>query len=307
MNQIAFTDDEQKLFDSLPGPPVIANIKSTSVWIIEWLPSTDQRTGRDLHEWIQKQRPKWSRYSECSRKKDVLSSIEQATIIAKKFNMSPVLHIEAHGGPDGLGCPDDNGQIELLSWDELTEPLQELNLATGCNLVFVVAACIGFAGIQALVRGPRAPATAIVGPDGEIEVGHLFEGTKEFYRRWMDKDPNLTDIVISASRETGSVAVDYEPFAVLAYDALAEHLIISMREDQQHMRKCRIRQLMLNNTCGSEEEIEKKLSLLSPSFQKPLIQNMWDEMFMIDLYPKNEKRFGVNWADVIDLITSRTT
>jgi len=307
MNQIAFTDDEQELFDSLPGPPLSAIIKSTSVWIIEWLPSTDQRTGWDLHEWIQKQRPKWSHYTECSKKKDVLSSIEQATILAKKYNMIPVLHIEAHGNQDGLGCPDDNGQIELLSWDELTESLQELNLATGCNLVFVVAACIGFAGIQALVRGPRAPAIAIVGPDAEIGVGHLFEGTKEFYRRWMDKDPNLTDIVKSASRETGSVAFDWEPFAVLAYDALAEHLIISMREDQQHMRKCRIRQLMINKTCGSEEEIEKKLSLLSPSFQKPLIQNMWDEMFMIDLYPENEKRFGVNWAEVIDLITSRNT
>jgi len=307
MTQIVFTDDEQELFDSLPGPPLRAIIKSTCVWIIEWLPSTDQRTGRDLHEWIQKQRPKWSHYSECSRKKDVLSSIEQATMLAKKDNMIPVLHIEAHGDQDGLGCPDGNRQIELLSWDELTEPLQELNLATRCNLVFVVAACIGFAGIQALVRGPRAPAIAIVGPDAEIEVGHLFEGTKEFYRRWMDKDPNLTDIVNSASRETGSVAFDWEPFAVLAYDALAEHLVVSMREDQQHMQKCRIRQLMLNNTSGSVKEIENKLSLLSPSFQKPLIQNMWDQMFMIDLYPENEKRFGVNWADVIDLIIKRNT
>lgn len=307
MTQIVFTDDEQDLFDNLPGPPVKAIIKSTNVWIIEWLPSTDQHTGRDLHEWIHKRRPKWSHYSECLSKQEVLSSIDQATIVAQKNNMIPILHIEAHGDQDRLGCQNDQGQIELLSWDELTEPLQELNLATHCNLVFVVAACIGFAGIQALVRGPRAPAIAIVGPDAEIEVGRLFEGTKEFYRRWMDKDPNLTDIVNSACRESGSVAFDWEPFAVLAYDALAEHLIVSMREDQQQMQKCRIRQLMLNNTNGSVQEIENKLSLISPSFQKPLIQKMWDEMFMIDLYPENEQRFGVNWSDVIDLIIKRST
>lgn len=305
MTQIVFTDDEQALFDSLPGPPEKAIIKSTNVWIIEWLPSNDQHTGRHLHEWVQKQRPKWSYYSECSRKKEVLTSIERATVLAEKHKFIPVLHIDAHGDQDGLGCPDGNGGIELLSWNELTEPLQRLNLATSCNLIVVVAACIGFAGIQALVRGPRAPAIAIVGPEAQIEVGRLFAGTKEFYRRWMDKNPDLTDIVNSASRETGSVALDWEPFPVLAYDALAEHLIVSMREDQQHMQKCRIRQLMLNNTCGSAKEIENKLSLLSPSFQKPLIQNMWDEMFMIDLYPENEKRFGVNWAEVIDLIQKR--
>jgi len=307
MTGIVFTDDEQDLFDSLPGPPVKAVIKSTNVWIIEWLPSTDQRTGLNLHEWINKQRPKWSHYSECSSKEEVLSSIDKATKIAQKNNIIPILHIEAHGDQDGLGCQNSNGQIELLSWDELTEPLQGLNLATRCNLVFVVAACIGFAGIQALVRGPLAPAIAIVGPDAEIKVGRLFEGTKEFYRRWMDKDPNLTDIVNSVSRETGSVAFDWEPFAVLAYDALAEHLIISMREDKQQMQKCRIRQLMLQNTNGSVQEIENKLSLISPSFQKLLIQKMWDEMFMIDPYPENEQRFGVNWSDVIDLIIERST
>lgn len=307
MNGIEFTDDEKDLFDSLPGPPAKAIIRSTNVWIIEWLPSTDQRTGRCLHEWIQELRPKWSHYYECSSKEEVLSSIDKATNIAQKNNMIPILHIEAHGDQGGLGCKNGNGQTELLSWDELTEPLQRLNLATRCNLVFVVAACIGFAGIQALVRGPRAPAIAIVGPEAEIEAGRLYEGTKEFYRRWMDKDPNLTDVVNSASRETGSVVFDWEPFAVLAYDALAEHLIISMREDQQQMQKCRIRQLMLNNTNGSVQEIENKLSLISPSFQKPLIQKMWDDMFMIDLYPENEPRFGVNWSDVIDLIIKRST
>ena len=305
MTNVVFTDYEKELFDSLPGPPVGAIIKSTNVWIIEWLPSDDQQTGRQLHEWVQQWRPKWSHYSNCSTKNEVISSIKLATLRAEKYRFIPVLHIEAHGGQDGLVGPNGNGGIELLSWDELTEPLQQLNLATRCNLIVVVAACIGFAGILALVRGPRAPAIAIVGPEAQIEVGRLFEGTKEFYRRWMDVNPNLTDIVNSASRETGSVALDWEPFPVLAYDSLSEHLIVSLREDQQYMQKCRIRRLMLNNTCGSEKEIEIKLSLLSPSFQKPLIQKMWDKMFMIDLYPENEKRFGVNWSYVIDLIIEK--
>lgn len=307
MTPIVFTEDEQEIFDGLPGPPMRASIKSTSVWIIEWLPPADQRTGLYLHKWIQKKRPKWSHYSECSGKKEVLSSIERATILAKKNNMIPVLHIEAHGDQDGLGCPDGNGRIELLSWDELTEPLQELNLATGCNLIFVVAACIGFAGIQALVRGPRAPAIAIFGPDAEIEGGRLLEGIKEFYRCWMDDSPNLNDIVNSVSRETGSAQFDWEPFSILAYDALAANLIVSMRKNEQYMQKCRICHLMLNHTSWPAKEIKDKFPPLSPLFQKPLVQKMWDKMFMIDLFPENEHRFGVNWSDIIDMIIKGNT
>ena len=71
------------------------------------------------------------------------------------------------------------------------------------------------------------------------------------------------------------------------------------------MQKCRVRQLMINYTDGSDEEIENKLSLLSPSFQKPFVQMVWDKMFMIDLYPENKKKFGVNWSDVIDMIVAK--
>jgi hypothetical protein len=305
MNRLELVDYEQELFDSLPGPPVTAKNKTTNVWIIEWLPPNDQKTGLQLHEWMQNKRPKWSYYSKCLNKGEVLSSIERAISLAERHPFIPVLHLEAHGNEDGLGCLNENGNIESLSWDELTEPLQRLNLATRCNLIVVVAACIGFAGILALVRGPRAPAVAIVGPDAPIEVGRLFEGTKEIDRRWMDDNPNLTDIVNSASRESGSVLFDWEPFTVLAYDVLSEHLIISLRDDQQHLRKCRIRQLMLSHAFGSEEEIENKLSLLSPSFQKTLIQKMWDEMFMIDLFPENAEQFGVDWSEVVDIIIEK--
>lgn len=305
MTDVEFTNYEKELFDSLPGPPESAIIKTTNVWIIEWLPPDDQKTGRQLHEWIQSRRPKWSHYLKCSTKDEVISCIKKATLRAEKYRFIPVLHIEAHGCEDGLVGPNEKGEIELFSWNELTEPLQKLNLATHCNLIVVVAACIGFAAILAMVRGPRAPAIAIVGPEEQIEVGRLFDGTKEFYRRWMDVNPNLTEIVNSASRETGPVALDWEPFAVLAYDSLSEHLIVSLREDQQYMQKCRVRQLMLNYAGGSDEEIESKLSLLSPSFQKPFVQMMWDKMFMIDLYPGNEKKFGVNWSDVIDTIVEK--
>lgn len=177
-------------------------------------------------------------------------------------------------------------------------------METRCNLTVVIAACIGFAGINALVRGPRAPAIALVGPGASIMDSSLLNGTKEIYRRWMDNNPKLDEITISASREAGTVSFEWEPFAVLAYDALAERLIFLMRHAQQRMQVNRFRKRMLEETKWSAAEIERQLSLLSPSVQATLIQQLWDEMFMIDLYPENRERFGVKWTEIADLVLS---
>lgn len=296
------TDAEQTLFDSLPGVPVKAVIRSTNIWIVEWLPSNEQRTGLLLHEWMEDRRPGWSEYSICENKQEVILSIERATNRAKKSGMIPVLHLEAHGDEIGLGGPNGTGGMELLTWDEFTEPLQRLNLMTRCNFVVVVASCIGFAGIKALVRGPRAPAVALVGPDAKIMTSRLLSATKEFYRLWMDENPNLNEIVVSASQQAGSVSFELEPFAVLAYDAMGEQLIVLMRQDQQRLRVDQFRQRMLAENRWSAAEIEHRLSRFSPSLQADVIQRLWDEMFMIDLYPDNQERFGVDWAKIVDMV-----
>jgi hypothetical protein len=303
MDAIVLTDVEQELFDSLLGPPAEAVIKPTNIWIIEWLATRDQRTGRLLHEWMEERRPRWSYYSECTSKLEVLSAIKRATTLTRKYRMIPVIHFESHGSEIGLEGPDGKGGRELLSWDELNEPLQMLNLKTRCNLIVVVAACCGFAGIKAFTRGPLAPATALVGPNTRIQTNSLLYGTKEFYRRIiMDQDPRLDEMAISASREAGNVYFDWEPFAVLAYDAFAEQLIFSMREYQQLNQIKRIREMMYEVCELSNADIEQRLSLISQSFKTTLIQQLWDKMFMIDLYPENRERFGVNWFEIVDLV-----
>ncbi|MBW2031307.1 MAG: hypothetical protein JRH06_15575 [Deltaproteobacteria bacterium] len=297
------TDDEQSLFVELPGPPVTAVVRSTNIWIIEWLPQNEQRTGRLLHEWMQEHRPGWSLYSSCEHKDEVLSSIEHATRKAKKYGMIPVLHLEAHGNEMCLGLPNDNGNAEELTWHELIEPLQRLNLVTRCNLVLVVAACIGFAGIKAFVRGPRAPAVALIGPSAPIMSGDLFSWTKEFYKLWMAGNSSFSDIAANATGKAGEVSFAWEPFAVLAYDAMAKQVIISMRPDEQLKQVNRFRQRMAEENRFSAEEIENRLSLITPSLQVNVIQRLWDEMFMIDLYPENRERFGVDWSREFEMIS----
>ena len=169
---------------------------------------------------------------------------------------------------------------------------------TGCNLVIFVAACTGFAAIKTFSRGPRAPAVALVGPDSPITEAALLSGTKEFYRGLIKNDMTLNEVAATASRETEPIRLEPEPFALLAFESMAESLIISMRHDELSQRMERVRQYM--REVGLAEA--KKESLRSIMITQ--LQRRWDELFLIDVCPANAARFGVNMSAIVDMILS---
>lgn len=91
----------------------------------------------------------------------------------------------------------------------------------------------------------------------------------------------------------GTVSVELEPFATLFYEAFAEELITSVRPSEHHRRTERLRQRMLATTALSAE-IEDRLALAPPLPSCNALQSVWDKMFMIDLYPENQERFGLD-------------
>lgn len=295
------------MIDSLPKLPALAGVRVTNVWIIEWLSPGEQRTGSELHAWMEQQRPGWSLYTPCGPKVEVIRSIERAARFAKRSGMVPILHIEAHGCDVGI-APSSGPSGELLTWNELTTPLQQLNVATNCNLIVVVAACLGFAAIQALTKGPRAPAVALVGPDATLSAGELLLGAKEFYRRLKDESPRLVDIAESASREMKSAGFEWEPFATLAYEAFVEQLVTATRPAENRALLERLSQRMQKETTFSPEEIEARLACLPTIPPSGELQQIWDKMFMIDLDPRNEEKFGINWKEIRDrVLTAKVT
>lgn len=300
------TESERTLIESLPKPPAVARLHTTNIWMIEWLSGGERRTGEELHDWMEQQRPGWSIYNRCTSKEEVIRSIERAAYTTLQNDMVPVLHIEAHGDSIGI-APSRDGQAELLRWEELTLPLQQLNVATNCNLIVVVAACLGFAAIQALTQGPRAPAVALVGTDATVNESDLLLGTKEFYRRFKDEKPRLIDIVESASGEMRGTDFEIEPFVMLAYEASIEQLLRESRPAERQARMERLRKRMYQETSFSAKEIERRLSELPEIPLSGHLQHIWDHLFMIDLDSKNEERFGLNWAEIVRLVKQQCT
>jgi len=302
MLQDELTDAERMFIDTLPGPPAFANVRTTTVWIIEWLAPEETLTGLKLQEWMEQRRPGWSVYCPCETKADVLAAIKRAEDWAQTTAMVPVLHIESHGGTHGL-TPTSASDAEWLTWEELTVPLQRLNLVTRCNVIMVVAACVGYAAVQAFNKGPRAPAIALVGPDTNVSPSKLFDGVKELYRRWQDTR-GLTEIVESASREMGEVHFELEPFTTLCFEAMVTGLVKSIRRPERQERMERLRLRLLAETQLTREQIDSRMPQLPllPAWSE--MQRLWDEMFMIDIWPENKERFGIDLKDIIGRIES---
>lgn len=309
MERIHLTEDEQKILDNLSGLPKEGIFKKpTHIWIIEWLSSNDQRTGKQLHDWIQERGYFFkSVYCECSSKDKVLAAIERAATHAEHHGTIPLIHLEAHGSEDGLS--DSEKGANGLTWDELTKLLQRLNLATRCNLIVLIAACQGYAGLLAFIQAfkesrPIAPALVIAGPYDDLRGDKLLLGSKEFYRRLSEQSAEFDNSIINASSESGH-EFGRVPFPVLVYDGLLENLIVSMREDQrvERMNRTREQWLKANKQEWLSPEGERRLAeAYSPSFQANIHQQRWETMFMIDIFPENRERFGVNWLSVTENI-----
>jgi hypothetical protein len=306
------TEDEQRILDNLYGLPKECYVKKpTHIWIIEWLSSSDRQTGRELHEWMQERNYSFqSVYWQCFSKDKVLAAIKRAAKHAKHHGTIPLIHLEAHGSEDGLS--DSREGKNVLKWDELTQPLQSLNIVTRCNLVVLFAACKGYAGFRSVLKAFKdkkigiisIPALITAGPLYDVAASALLNSMKEFYRCLSGYEKDFDNAIISASNE-GNYEIDRILTTNIVYEALLEYLIISMHEDQRVARTNRLREkfLKINNKRTLSPEEERRLEeACSPTFQAETHQQQWDTMFMIDIFPENKKRFGINVSNVIKKI-----
>lgn len=290
--------EEEALLDRLRAPPIQGTLRISNIWIVEWLPSIDRKTGTELADWANQSRPGWAALYCCQSKNEVIEAISAAEYHARSANSSPVLHIEAHGDEHGIYGPDENGRKDQILWDELTEPLQHLNEATGCNLVVVIAACLGNAGVQAFRRGPRAPGIVLIGPVDTILPKNLFDATKELYRIIASGDAKLEDIIGGMSSESGDIPFVEHRFTEIVYNVLASQLIAAARpKEKEKRRSFAINQLMKRGATKEQAEnaIDHNRDVLS---EVPSFQRVWNEMFCIDLCPENQDRFGLDMAAI---------
>ncbi|PHV38527.1 hypothetical protein CSQ95_14185 [Janthinobacterium sp. BJB304] len=79
---------------------------------------------------------------------------------------------------------------------------------------------------------------------------------------------------------------------------MAENLIKSIRPDERSKRLERLRARFAAERELSDSKIEAQLARLPIVSPWEWQQEVWDHMFMIDVFPENRERFGVDWEEI---------
>lgn len=275
---MTYTAEELELIERMPNLRAQVSLSVSNVWIIQWLRegdsaaglTADRETGVELHQWMEMKRPGWAHLVITRSKAETLAAIERATLVAKKRNLRPILHIETHGCSTGIEGSDGKGGVEQIEWFELRERFARLNSVTQFNLLVFMAACTGFAGIGALIEFGRAPALALVGSAGVVSEKQLLDGAKEFYRRLLAGGSNLHEMASEASREAGpDIWFEPEMFPTLARESLIDMIIERGRNGRLRLRDAEV------------------------------LQMIWDQMMMTDQSPENRKRFKLDVHGIV--------
>lgn len=278
------SNEEEAILATCPKPPKIGLARTNRVVVIECLASEERRNGLELVEWMNSKLSGIAQYFACRNVDDLKASLAQIREEMSRTGDSPIIHLEAHGHIEGIvWSGEDVGPA--ISWEELAKILRPINEMSKCNLILVVSACLGIAALNTMSVGPRVAAIAVVGPCGEATPKQLLEGFKEFYRRLWSNEEMLQDFADSATQEVGAVEFAVQPFTSLAYESFMNILMAKTRPwrvTKQEARPSRRR--------------ARKIGAA--------LQELWDRMYMIDLYPENQERFGLDVKFIVSKVTS---
>jgi hypothetical protein len=153
-----------------------ARIKVNSVIFIESLanPNSTKKLYREEIESKCLEKALNHKYVSVKNKKELVHSLNILSKSRKK--LFPIIHFASHGNEDGLKLIDD-----FITWEELMNPILELNISTENNLILNFASCSGSFGIG-LYNKEKSPFHFMFGPSTTINEDVLENHLANFYK-----------------------------------------------------------------------------------------------------------------------------
>jgi hypothetical protein len=280
------------------------------VHVIEWLDAGDARTGSELFEELEplgiaSQPEVVTHLYRIKTKAEFFALFDDFEDEFRRTNRMPVLHVETHGSPEGIGA---NGD-EYVLWPELMERMIPLNRLTGLNLVVILAACKGFWGLQMLQPGRgEAAFRGLVGPRDDLKAWQVKAACMAFYRtvfQTMNGDAAIQAMndAVDTSKETfwtvgaelafklvfqgyleryNTPGAIEERVAAMETKALAQRradgLPDMFQKDKERGRK-RLREYLTDN--------------------KGRFEDQWRKFFFVDEFSANAQRFDIKLEDCL--------
>lgn len=209
---------------------------------------------------------------------------------ALKQDIIPMLHIECHGGEDGLQFADES----LADWEELKLPITELNVATGLNLMIAVAACTGGALAKIIRMSDRAPFWGLIGPTKTIMPDALEKAYCALYLTLLKtKSPAEAVKAMDAATEPG-----------LFWRTTAQGLFekgwngYKKQYCNPAALELRAKRIQERFTSLSEKNLPslEQLKALLVNHEPKAFERYRNNFFMYDLFPEHQERFPIHYV-----------
>lgn len=274
-------------------------LKFSKISIIESLGSSDKKTGKLLFDDLEvleifHEKGISIEYVPVSNSQELISHIQALTIGAKEHGVYPVLQIEAHGSNDKQSLI--LSSKEAIAWRALEPHLRELNIASECNLLIVMATCFGLYASSAISILDRAPFWGLIGPEELVFPDQILQSLTKFYTAIYSAGSAqaLLESLKPAANEAGLQFITSEWFFIKSYKYYVQEYCKSpsFRTRIERIRSKLQKQAPIDFPI--DEHIQSHFELNG----KEKFEAMLKYFFMVDLFHKNMDKISVKYEQV---------
>jgi hypothetical protein len=274
-----------------------------TVHIIEWLKSSDRRTGWNLYRELEPITPLVVslKYWSVLTRDEFIALLRSFVTDIRENGRLPILQIETHGNAQGIGISEE----QSILWRNLMDELIPINEAMRLNLFVILACCEGVWGIQMLQPIERAAFRAMIGPNRTLTDNEVQKASIKFFQTMFEDRSAVNGFramndVIDPQRMTFSVVTAEMAFRGVYQEYLKNHCT----EEQLAAREERIAAQMepLERDRGSSEEQLNQSRMKLQMFLRDHrlhFEDMRRKFFFVDQYPENDLRFNISFEHTV--------
>lgn len=280
------------------------SVSFDSVVAIQSLPSGELRTGEELFETTLApvsvaDAGFVSELRHAASGREFLAHLDAVANVAARFGRSPLLHIESHGGREGIRL----GNGDLVRWDDIAPKLAAINRISRVNLLVCAAMCRGWHMSDILRPTDQTPAFGILGTTEDVRAGVLLGVMQAFYGTLLQDSHDLTLALKAANEAATPHGVSFEMVGAellfcRVFRAYMESLQAEETQEERVNRLvadvARVRGLDVVQTMKLRRQIREELD----------DHEVWYDRYrthflMLDEFPENGRRFGYSFSDCV--------
>jgi hypothetical protein len=157
-------------------------VRFNAVYVLESLAPGEPKTGQDLFDLAVypgtvSLEGMHAEFTPIANEEALLKRLSEIAYAARVGNHLPIVHLEAHGGSDGIELADG----AYVPWTRLIPAFTAINEACRNNLFVVAISCQGWNLTASLMPSDRAPVFMLIGPPTDMRADVLLAATRRFY------------------------------------------------------------------------------------------------------------------------------